>query len=246
MRGILRRVVGYFVSGVFVLLPAVVTVAIVGAIVRWLVGVLGPHSAVGQLLAPPSETRGGHWVVLAVVYSLVIVLLIILGYATKARARSWLIAPIQVAFRRFPIVNRLYVAVEQVVNVLRQQPAAQLTGGALRFGEVVIVRFSNLRAIGILTSRKVYRFGGESYMQVLLPSCPMPLTGFLWMAPVDDIHSCDLNIEDLAKMVVSFGSLTTQIFEHEVRIRRFSMPEETETRSSEGEVVSLPAPPPED
>ena len=59
----------------------------------------------------------------------------------------------------------------------------------------------------------------EDFVQVLFPSSPMPASGFLFMAPVADVYLVDLNIEEFTKVVVRFGSLTSQVFERDVRFR---------------------------
>ncbi len=218
----LRQVLGYLVSGFLVLLPAVVCLWVASIVVRWLVTTLGPQSEIARNITSHVDMDIADWLLVGGLYFLVIVAITVLGYLTSKRAKNIFTETFRVVFGRFPLLDRVYSAVEQVVSVIRQQPAASGKTGLAKFGDVALVRVGNLRFIGMLTSRKIYRFGDQEFVQVLMPSSPMPASGFLFMAPVEDVYLADINIEEFTKVVVSFGSLTSQVFEREVRIRRVS------------------------
>jgi len=211
-----RQLLRYFVSGLLVLLPAVVTVWLIGAVATRLVLLFGPDSRIATAITEHVGIPG--LLILGTAYLLVIAAVTGLGYLTSRRARNFITVMLKAAFSRFPIVDRVYGAVEQVVNVIRQQGRAT-EGGLTRFGEIVLVRFANVALLAVLTSRKVYALHGRAYVQVLLPHSPMPVTGFLYMIPTEDTRFTDLNIEEFTKVTVSFGSLTSQVFSRPVKTR---------------------------
>jgi uncharacterized membrane protein len=229
----LRQVFGYLISGILVLLPAVVCLWVASAVVRWVVMTLGPDSEIARNITGHVDMGVDDWLVLGALYAAVIIAITLLGYLTSLRARNIVTDTFKVVFSKFPVLDRIYSAVDQVGNVIRQQPVAAGKGGLAKFGDVAVVRFSNLRFMGVLTSRKVYRFGDQDYVQVLMPSSPMPASGFLYLAPVEDVYLADLNIEEFTKVVVSFGSLTSQVFEREVKIRPVSAGHDPDTQRSQ-------------
>ncbi len=222
MRQLARQALGYFVSGVLILLPAAVTIWVIGAVVRAILRVFDPEAGVGQFSRLINIEPGGHlyWLFIAAVSAVVVVLVTLLGMGTSRGARNWIAEAINALFGRFPIVNRIYGALLQVVDVLRGQAAKDVS----KFGDVVAVQFANMRVLGVLTSRKIYRISDRDYVQILLPSSPMPMTGFLYFIPIEDVLLCDIGIEDFTKVVVSFGSLTAQILDESIRVRRIRPP----------------------
>jgi len=215
----LRQILGYLVSGFLVLLPAVVCLWVASVVVRWLVTTLGPQSEIARNITSHVDMDIADWLLVGGLYFLVIVAITVLGYLTSKRAKNIVTETFRAVFGRFPLLDRVYSAVEQVVSVIRQQPVASGKSGLAKFGDVALVRVGNLRFIGMLTSRRIYGFGDQDFVQVLFPSSPMPASGFLFMAPVEDVYLVDLNIEEFTKVVVSFGSLTSQVFERDVRFR---------------------------
>lgn len=215
----LRQLLGYLVSGVLVLLPPFVCLWVASIVVRWLATTLGPGSEIARNITSHVNMGIADWLLLAGLYLLVLVAIVVLGYWTSRKARNVFTETFRVVFGKFPVLDRIYSAVEQVVNVIRQQPIASGQGGLAKFGDVAFVRFGNLRFMGLLTSRNAYRLGGQEYVQVFMPSSPMPATGFLFMAPVQDVDLGDLSIEDFTKVVVSLGSLTSQIIGEDIKTR---------------------------
>jgi uncharacterized membrane protein len=224
----IRRFVGHLLSGALVILPAVVTLWVIGAVTKWVGHRFGPDSLIGRALTARSESRIEDWLILFVVYSAFVVLIALLGWYTKRRARNVVTESARSLFGRFPIVNRIYAAVEQVATVVRQQPTEG--GGLTKFGDVAIARFANLHIIGVLTSRKVYRFGETDYVQLFLPHAPVPATGFLYLVPIEDVYLSDVSIEEFTKIIVSIGSLTSQVFDRtDHRVRRVHLKQDPET-----------------
>lgn len=205
----LRQALGYLGSGLIALFPAAVTIWVISAVVRWLADVFGPHSVIGKLLQPKDVSGPAHGLIMAGVYIVALLLIVLLGYSTQRRASTWVMQLVNLFFSRFPIVNRVYSALQQVANVMRSQAGDEAQAIA-KFGDVCYARYANLWVIAMLTSRRVYRVGGEPHVQIFLSTSPMPATGFLYLVPIDDVLLTNLDIEAYTKVVVSFGSLTSQ------------------------------------
>lgn len=221
----LRQFAGYLGSGLIALFPAAVTIWVISAVVRWLAEVFGPQSPIGRLLQPHDIGGAAHGLIMACVYGVAIVLITLLGYSTQRRARNWILDLVNLLFGRFPIVNRVYGALQQVANVMKSQTGGE-TQAMGRLGEVVIVHSSGLRLLALLTSRKVYRIDGVPHLQVFFSSSPMPATGFLSFVPVDELLLTNIDIEAYTKTVVSLGSLTAQSVSRDIRTWRLRVREE--------------------
>lgn len=218
-RQTVKQLAGYIGSGLIAIFPAAMTVWVISAVVRWLAEMFGTHSLLGHLLEPRDASPLSHGLIMAAVYGVVLLGIGYLGYRTQKRASSWVVGAINLCFSRFPLVNRIHHALQQVANVMRSQTGEDAQG-ITKFGDVVVTRFASLQILALLTSRKVYRIDGEPHVQVFIPHAPLPATGWLFFARVDEVLLTSLDIEAYTKIAVSFGSLTGQTIPSDMKTWR--------------------------
>lgn len=136
--------------------------------------------------------------------------------------RLW--SGIEAAILRIPVVKGVYGAARQLLDAL----SATTKGG---FSKVVLVEFprSGLWTVGFVTNDKGHRIGpapgGRSVVAVFVPTTPNPTSGWLVMAPSDEILVVDLSVEEGMKVVVSGGIVMPAAFGENVRPWRASVPE---------------------
>ncbi len=189
-------------------MPLVVTVFVVGWLVRFADAYIGPSSSFGRFLVtvfgPSQQLYHGYMVG----YLVVILLTILLGFlVTRATVKRFQQA-IDATFHRIPLFGKIYKAVGQVVSLLGSKEEA----GLERFGGVVEVDLGPVRMVGLLTSQERYALpDGREHLLVFVPNSPIPATGFNVLVPVDKVRRLDMPVEDLAKLFMSLGILAPQV-----------------------------------
>ncbi|MCX5861875.1 MAG: DUF502 domain-containing protein [Desulfomonile sp.] len=207
MRGFVRTVVRFFLTGVATLLPLVVTVFVVTWVVKSADAYVGPSSSFGRFLLT-MVGQNQKYVGYLVGYPVVILLIMLLGFLVTRATVDRFHRGIDGMFARIPLIGKIYTAVGQVVELLGNKEQSGLD----RFGGVGEISMGNAKLLGLLTSNQRYTMedGGE-YLLVFIPNCPIPATGFNFLVRVEDFHRLDMPIEDLAKLFMSLGLLGPQV-----------------------------------
>lgn len=213
----LNQVFKWFLSGVFILLPLGATLILIGWVLNFLNELVGGRSIFAAFwqtvfgwlpVSPRMAVILGYLVMLAAV--------VIVGYFAQGFAKQRVGAALRSFFDRIPIVNKVYGSVEQVIGLWsKKQTGDEIT----KIGEVVVVDFANVKAFGILSSRTKYKMNGGDYYLVYLPSAPVPATGFTYFIKAEDVHLCDVKMDDMTKVVVSLGVLGQEVMGKEVELK---------------------------
>jgi uncharacterized membrane protein len=206
MSAFFSTVVRFFLTGIATLLPLVVTVFVVGWIVRLADAYIGPSSSFGAFLITifgPKQYPG-----YVAGYLVVVLLIILLGFlvtrATVARVHK----AVDGTFARIPLFGKIYTAVGQVVSLLGQKQEAGLD----RFGGIVQIGIGGIKMLALLTSSEPYVLkDGKEYLLVFIPNAPVPATGFNMLVPAENVEHLDMPVEDLAKLLMSLGLLAPQV-----------------------------------
>jgi len=145
-------------------------------------------------------------IVLAVVSILIVVLFITaLGLASHYLFGRWLLRLAERFIRHVPIFNQVYSTTKQIVNTFHSQ---QKEG----FDKVVMVEFprAGLYTIGFVTKAvegEVCARTGEDYVNVFVPTTPMPTNGFLVICKESDLIRLDMSVGDGMKLIISGGAI---------------------------------------
>jgi uncharacterized membrane protein len=182
-------------SGIVVLIPLVITIAVIRFLFNFTSGILLPFidPALASWPAPARDALS--------LFILVVTVYLLGAMAAHVVGRRVLGMGERVVLR-VPIVKVVYSAAKQVVGTFQGKSADS-------FKSVVFVEFPHpgMRAIGFVTS-KVQRADGSSWNLVFVPTTPNPTTGFLQLVPAEQVTPAGISIEDGIKMVMSIGSLT--------------------------------------
>lgn len=206
-------VVGTFLTGLFFILPVVLTIAIVGWIIAKLQAALGPGTWLGDALSFGGSAIGGQQGS-AVAFWLGVLLAVsgiwLLGFIVRTRARSWMERTLNGLLDRLPIVRAIYGPVSQVVSLMRGGGNKEVEGMS-----VVLCRFGHdggATILGLLTSPTVYTLDeGPSHL-VYLPTSPLPMSGALTFVPTHSVTPVpDLDADGLMRVYFSLGALTRQV-----------------------------------
>lgn len=201
--GFARRLRGYFITGLLVLVPIILTVIIIYRLFLLIDGIL--RGVVTTLL----RAQVGWDLHESQIPGLGFVTLVILIFLTGVLARQYfgkkLIESAERLVNRIPLVKGVY-------NAVRQISAAFFTENRQVFNRVVLIRFPHKSsyAIGFTVQERnplMRDVLPGDLVSVFLPSTPNPTTGFLLFVPREEVINLDVSVEDALKMVISGGTI---------------------------------------
>lgn len=184
-------------SGLVVLIPLVITIAVIRFLFNFTSGILLPFIDPALASWPPAARAALSLFILVVtVYLLGAMAAHVVGRRVLAMGESIVL--------KLPVVKAIYSVAKQVVGTFQGK-------GAEAFESVVFVEFPHpgMRAIGFVTSR-VRRDDGSIWSLVFVPTTPNPTTGFLQLVPQEHMTPAGIAIEDGIKLVMSLGALTPE------------------------------------
>lgn len=186
----------YFLAGLLVLIPMVVTIGILSWLFNLLDGFLGPY--IYDWLGRPMPGLG----LIATV-----VLIFLIGLVTTNIVGRRLVAAVDQALHRIPLVRPIYSTAKQMSSTLLQNRQ-------VAFQHVVLVEYPRrgLYQIGFVTGmiegplqRALAAKAGERVLNVFIPSTPNAMTGFFVMLPERDLQVLGISVQDALKLVISGG-----------------------------------------
>jgi len=203
---------GNFLTGLAVLLPALITLAII----KWLFGTVS--SITDILLFPlkfmlpqdeiyrPDGQYFWHWSFVALV--LAVGLISVAGWLTRYYVGKRMIAWLDGAMLRVPLLNKIYGTIKQVNEAFS-------SGSKTSFKTVVLVEFprEGMYSIGFLTSEQrdeVQLKTREKVVCVFVPTTPNPTSGFLVLVPENKVTKLDMSVAEGIKYIISLGSIAPE------------------------------------
>ncbi|MCB1886896.1 MAG: DUF502 domain-containing protein [Rhodocyclaceae bacterium] len=187
----------YFITGLLIWIPLIITMMVIA----WIVGTLDQVLLLVPLQYRPDTLLGFHIPGLGVVLALSIVL------ATGLIGANVLGQKIVVGWERLlsriPVVKSIYNSVKQVSDTL-------FSSGGQAFRQALLVQYPRQGAwtIAFLTGKP----GGEparhlegDYVSVYVPTTPNPTSGFFLMLPRQDVVALDMSVDEALKYIISMG-----------------------------------------
>lgn len=115
----------------------------------------------------------------------------------------WFVTSTEAGIDRIPIVNKVYGSVKQVTDFAFSERE-------LEFNRVVAVEYprKGIWSIGFVTGNglpEVAAVAGEPMLAVLMPTSPMPMTGFTIQIPRSQAVDLQITIDEAIQFVVSCG-----------------------------------------
>lgn len=200
----IRKITTVFLTGLTAMLPLIITLSIITYLAGMLFSWLGPGSSLGRGLKHIEET----WQVpLGFSYPMsvlaVILFIYIVGYFARQfigqRVGGWIDAIIS----RIPFINKIYNGAEQVVELFSKKG----DDAATALTNVVIIRYANVRIVGMLANSQSVLIHDVPHFMVYIPNSPVPATGSNYLVPCADVEDINIDVEDMTRILVSLGSL---------------------------------------
>lgn len=204
-----KGIASAFLTGLFVLLPIILTFLIIEWIVAKLGAALGPGSVLGDLLMSGGSSligQGHNTVAFWLGFAIALSGVWLLGVLVKAQAKRKLDTWIDALFSRVPLVRSIYKPVSQVVRMLNSDNKDDF-----KTMSVVMCRFGGeggAEVLALLTSREVYIVDGKRRQLVYLPTSPVPMSGGLVFVAEEAVSPVPgMDADDLMKIYFSLGAL---------------------------------------
>jgi uncharacterized membrane protein len=189
----------YFLAGLLVFLPVVITLWFLG----WVIGLLD-----GVLDVLPAGVHPNTYLPFAIpgLGALVTVMLILfLGILTRGVATRRFLAAWENIFVKIPIFRGVYTAVQKLVQTF--------LGQSQNARQVVMIEYPRK---GIYTAgfamgrawRELEMKQDTQLVNVFVPTTPNPTSGFYLLVPTAEISPLDMTMEEALKLITSGGLIT--------------------------------------
>jgi uncharacterized membrane protein len=206
-KSLLARWRSSFLTGLAVLLPALISVGVV----VWLFRNVSDLTDKLLFFLPPSLTHaeGGngpmywYWSLFALVFA--IAAISIIGVIARFYIGKKIIEWMDRALLQVPFLNKIYGATKQVNDALT-------SGDKNSFKTVVMIEFPHpgSYAIGFLTSEQAgepQSKSQEKLLCVFVPTTPNPTGGFLVLVPESKVTKLEMSVADGLKYIISLGAI---------------------------------------
>ncbi len=205
----------YFITGLVILLPLALTIAIVTFIFNLLtVPFLGIVKAVfdhynlfenENLFLMTADQLQNLVAQLLILVSLVLIA-VALGFIARWFFFKTFIKFAEYVVKRIPLVSTIYKTCKDIIKTL-------FTSKTNSFKQVVLVRFPNpdTYSIGLITRDEIPSLAGTSHadsVAVFVPTTPNPTSGFMIMFKQADLIYLDMKVEDAFKYIISCGVIS--------------------------------------
>ena len=192
----------YFISGLLVVAPLILTYLVVKFLFELIDGVLEPF--IFKIL-------GYYTVGLGLIITILLILLA--GVLTKNIIGASLHKLLDSILARLPIISPIYSSAKQLLEAVTIPSRGS-------FQEVVLVQYprKGVYAIGLVTRRLEILADGElrNFAAVLIPSTPTPFSGMAIMFPNDEMISVNMTVEDALKFLVSGGVVSPESIQERI------------------------------
>jgi uncharacterized membrane protein len=196
-----------FFTGLAIVLPAVVSIAVV----VWLFGTVANVTDTLLIFLPKEWTHRDHgagtmhwyWSLCALLLAVLFIGLV--GGLARYYFGKKLIELVDLALLHVPLLNKIYSAIKQVNE-------AFLPSNKSSFKQVVLVEFPRpgSYSVGFLTGedhKEVQQKTREHVLSVFVPTTPNPTSGFLVLVPEHEITKLDMSVAEGIKFIISLGAI---------------------------------------
>jgi uncharacterized membrane protein len=189
-----------FITGLFVLIPLIVTVYVIYIVISFVDTILAPviRNITLHLMGKEIYIPGTG-----------LFLFVVFAYITGVFASNYmgnrLLSYGEKTLRRIPFVKGIYSSVKDMTDSFSSEKKRS-------FKEVVLAEFPSpgRYTIGFVTNRMKSQ-SGEELCSVFIPTTPNPTSGFLIIIPEKQLIFLDLPVDNALKYIISLGTVGIEI-----------------------------------
>jgi uncharacterized membrane protein len=196
VREILQR---YFLAGLLVFLPVVITLWFLG----WVIGLMD-----GLLDVLPARLHPNSYLPFAIPglgAAFTIALILFLGVLTRGVATRRFLAAWDRIFVQIPVFRGVYTAVQKLVQTFLGQSQTNR--------QVVMIEYprKGIYAVGFAMGRAWHELEKKNeapLVNVFVPTTPNPTSGFYLLVPANEVAPLNISTEEALKLITSGGLIT--------------------------------------
>jgi len=198
----------YFITGLLIWIPLVITVWVLTAIV----GTMDQSLRLLPAAIHPERLLGFHIPGAGTLLTLLVVFLT--GLVTANIIGQKLVRFWEGVLARIPVVKSIYYSVKQVSDTL-------FSGSGEAFRKVLLVHYPHPQAWSVAfqtgtPARQIGEMLDDEHVSVFIPTAPSPVNGFFFFVKKSETIELDISVDDALKYIVSMGVVPPQ--------RRYSHP----------------------
>ncbi len=213
-----------FWAGLAIVLPVIVSVSLV----VWLFGTVANVTDTLLIFVPRKLTHHDQgagpmfWYWSLVALGMTVFLISVVGFLARNYFDKRLVAWIDSAMLRVPLLNKIYSATKQVNDAFS-------SNNKTAFRTVVLVEFPRpgVYTLGFLTSEQpqgIRGSQGENLVCVFVPTTPNPTGGYLLLFPEEKVRKLDMSVGEGIKYVISLGSISPELTAPSNGMRNLPLP----------------------
>ncbi|MEE4312227.1 MAG: DUF502 domain-containing protein [candidate division KSB1 bacterium] len=206
MKSIWKKVKGYFLTGLLVLFPFVMTVFII----TWLFS--KTDSILKGFLSRLME-RFGLFAFPGMGLITVMVLIVLVGMIARNYLGRKILTLGDNIVTRIPLINRIYVAIKQISGAFLSEKREV-------FKKAVLIEYprKGIYSVAFFTQdtkgEVQEKLQPRDVVSVFLPTTPNPTSGFLLFVTKDEIIDLSMSVEEALKLVISGGAIIPEYKNH--------------------------------
>lgn len=189
--GSLRALRNYFITGLILSIPLLITI--------WVL--LWVFNTVDGVLQEPIEWAFGRYYD-GIGFATILVLILVVGIIGSRVVGRNIISFVEFQVARIPVIRELYNGTKQIIESFSRTEAGN-------FVEVVFIEFPRK---GTYTPALVTNWAidedGKKVLNVYVPTAPNPTSGFLQILPEDQVVRTRMTVDECMKMVISAGKFS--------------------------------------
>lgn len=193
----------YFVSGVLVVVPIILTIVVIKFIFETVDGLLQP--LLQKLLGYSIPGLG-----IVVTF----LLIILAGLLTRNFIGAEIHRLVEKLLTRLPIIRTIYSAAKQLLEAIALPSMSS-------FKEVVLIEYPRKDAYVICFISQKFKLEKDGqlrdFMAIFVPSTPTPISGMVIIVPAEDVIYLDMTIEEAIKYLVSGGVVSPAVLRQKKR-----------------------------
>lgn len=193
----------YFLTGLAVLLPFVISIAIFIYILRFVDRIIFGNIPFLNYFPGFKEFIDIVSLIPGAGFIFTVLLVTLMGFVTRNYLGEKMIALVDRTFMTIPVLKRLYSAVKNIVE-------AFFNDTSQAYKKVALIQYPKADSYALAfvtgTARGEIgsRVGREAY-SLFVPTTPNPTSGFMLILPKEDVIILDMSVEDGIKLVISGG-----------------------------------------
>lgn len=210
MAHVASRFKRWFIHGVAITIPLVVTLIVLIVVLNFILGILSPVVDAVALVWPNEPPVAV--IQLATLLSL-IALFLLVGLIAEYTPGEHISHLVDETMETIPVVGTVYVSVRRASDILVDDDTDQ-------FQDVKLVEFPHEDAymLGFLTADTpdliANQLGVEEMLTIMVPLGPNPTTnGFVMHMPAENVHDVDMTVEEAVRSIATLGVASNGIDE---------------------------------